>query len=408
MEPDEPIDWNRLRSDAADVERRVDWDRGLRGARARFLLTAQRPWPRSHGWRSPMLPTMFAVAACLVAVFGWVGYRQHGPITFNTGIERTAGQLGDLIYSPGSEPVPVHFSDGTSLSMAASTLARVTETNAHGATVVLENGAMSFAVVHRPASHWSIAAGPFTVFVTGTKFDVRWSNVEETLVLDLHEGSVTVMGPSLGPSGRRVFPGESLRVSVPGAHATAAEQPSTGTIEMGPPAVGRDEPTKNVDIQPGVASHGAWKELALEGRYADALVAAEAEGFENACRRAPTRDLLLLGYTARFAGSTKRAEQALALVQTRPTARHEVAMSAFTLGRIEYDDRQNYPEAARWFQSYLREEPSGGLAREAAGRLIEAQRAGGDIAAARESASLYLARYPSGPHASLARSVLGQ
>jgi outer membrane protein assembly factor BamD (BamD/ComL family) len=83
-------------------------------------------------------------------------------------------------------------------------------------------------------------------------------------------------------------------------------------------------------------------------------------------------------------------------------------MSAFTLGRIEYDDRRNYQGAARWFQSYLREEPSGGLAREAAGRLIEAQNAAGDMAAARESANAYLRKYPAGPHAGLARTVLNR
>jgi outer membrane protein assembly factor BamD (BamD/ComL family) len=83
-------------------------------------------------------------------------------------------------------------------------------------------------------------------------------------------------------------------------------------------------------------------------------------------------------------------------------------MSAFTLGRIEYDDHRNYRDAARWFQSYLREEPSGGLAREASGRLIEAQKAAGDIAAARESAGAYLAKYPAGPHTGLAHAVLNQ
>ena len=49
-------------------------------------------------------------------------------------------------------------------------------------------------------------------------------------------------------------------------------------------------------------------------------------------------------------------------------------MAAFTLGRIAYD-RRDYREAARWFATYLREEPSGSVAREAAGRLIETEKA---------------------------------
>jgi hypothetical protein len=54
----------------------------------------------------------------------------------------------------------------------------------------------------------------------------------------------------------------------------------------------------------------------------------------------------------------------------------------------------------------VREQPSGALAREASGRLLEACIAAGDGAGARDAATRYLARYPSGPHAALARRVL--
>jgi transmembrane sensor len=405
MEPERPLNWEALRKDTAEVERAVDWEKGLRGARARFLLTAQRP-PNSKSWLVSARAA-FAVAACLIAVFGWAGYRRTAPISFNAGANQAPGRIGELLYSPGSQSVPVRFSDGTSLSMAASTRARVTATTAHGATVVLEDGALSVAVVHRDAARWYVAAGPFTVLVTGTKFDVHWSTADETLSLALHEGSVTVVGPSLGSDGRRILPGQTLRVSVPRPRSAAVEPPPTSAVEAAAPAATRDPGAKISDDEPKATSHGSWKSLALEGRYADALAAAEAEGFEGVCRRASSEDLLLLGYTSRFAGSVKRAEQALELVQTRPSGKHEAAMSAFTLGRIAYDDRQNYRDAARWFQRYLREEPSGDLAREAAGRLIEAQKAAGDLTAARESASAYLTQYPAGPYAGLARAVLG-
>jgi hypothetical protein len=46
------------------------------------------------------------------------------------------------------------------------------------------------------------------------------------------------------------------------------------------------------------------------------------------------------------------------------------------------------------------------LAREAAGRLIEAERARGDSNAMIAAAESYLRKYPSGPHAGLARGVL--
>jgi transmembrane sensor len=375
-------------------------------------LSSFAPW--RAGLRSGPLRSVARLAVALAATLVlsavvWTGYRRHARIRFDTGTERAAGLVGVLLSSPASEPLPIHFSDGTSLSMAAATLARVTETSSQGATVVLEEGSLSCAVVHRAASRWQVAAGPYTVLVTGTQFDVRWSAAEETLALDLHEGSVTVLGPSLGATGRRVLAGESLRVSVP---ATPTGAPAPGQPPAPPLGQTGANPAARGDgvrIGPGDTDgtgHGSWKQLALEGRYADALATAEGEGFEATCRRASAADLLLLGETARFAGSSARAEQALRLVRARPVAKHEAAMSAFNLGRIEYDDRRNYAAAARWFQSYLREEPAGGLAREAAGRLIEAQKAAGDMSAARESASAYLAKYPAGPHAGLARTIL--
>jgi hypothetical protein len=63
-------------------------------------------------------------------------------------------------------------------------------------------------------------------------------------------------------------------------------------------------------------------------------------------------------------------------------------------------------EAAAWFETYLREEPQGLLAREASGRLIESYRGAGNLGAAHGAASRYLARYPDGPHAAIARQAL--
>jgi TolA-binding protein len=164
---------------------------------------------------------------------------------------------------------------------------------------------------------------------------------------------------------------------------------------------------------PGLAPKGAkpvvlgsWKRLALDQQYTEALAAAEADGFDATCRAASAADLLLLGNSARFAGSPARAERAFRFARSRFAGTHEASMASFFLGRIAYDQRGNPGEAAHWFQSYLREEPAGGLAREAAGRLIEAERARGDSAATLAAAQSYLQKYPSGPHADLARGVL--
>jgi outer membrane protein assembly factor BamD (BamD/ComL family) len=57
---------------------------------------------------------------------------------------------------------------------------------------------------------------------------------------------------------------------------------------------------------------------------------------------------------------------------------------------------------------YLKEQPGGPLAREAQGRLMEALYRGGDRAGASRTAEAYLSANPSGPHARLARTLLGR
>jgi transmembrane sensor len=153
------------------------------------------------------------------------------------------------------------------------------------------------------------------------------------------------------------------------------------------------------------ARGSSWRQLALTGRYADALSAAEADNFDTICGRESSVDLLLLADTAHFAGSGTRAEQAFRSVRNRFGGGHEAAVAAFSLGRMAYDERHDFRDSAAWFQTYLREEPRGTLAREASGRLMEAYRGAGNLAAARQAADKYLAAYPAGPHAALARSI---
>ena len=62
--------------------------------------------------------------------------------------------------------------------------------------------------------------------------------------------------------------------------------------------------------------------------------------------------------------------------------------------------------AARWFETYLRENGGGPLAREALGRLMEAHARRHDDASAKRDAEQYLRAYPGGPHAKLARSLI--
>jgi hypothetical protein len=75
------------------------------------------------------------------------------------------------------------------------------------------------------------------------------------------------------------------------------------------------------------------------------------------------------------------------------------------LGKIAADQLGAGGEALRWFEEYLREAPNGALREQALGRSLELVRHG-DPARAHRAAQRYLAEYPGGAYAALAKKVV--
>ena len=82
------------------------------------------------------------------------------------------------------------------------------------------------------------------------------------------------------------------------------------------------------------------------------------------------------------------------------------------LGRIydilSFDQLAAPADAAHWFGVYLEQAPRGPFAPEALGRMIECYARLQLDALARQTAERYLAQYPQGPHAQIARDALGR
>jgi TolA-binding protein len=118
-------------------------------------------------------------------------------------------------------------------------------------------------------------------------------------------------------------------------------------------------------------------------------------------------ELLAAADAARYQGDSDLAIESLTTVRRRFAGTDAAASAAFELGRISFDARKDFARAGDWFDTYLRERPNGALAREALGRALEARHRGGDGARAEHLAVRYLAAYPDGPHAKLARKIVG-
>jgi TolA-binding protein len=393
-----------------DLERHEDVDRPTDARARRQLLARVGSGPgasRARRWRYGAVGV--AVVSAAAALVLWVApVAQREPLGF--WIEERTGHVDEWVTARDAEQ-SLRFSDGSSVVAGPHTTTRVMQITPDGAHLTLERGHIDAHVVHREASRWQVAAGPFVVHVTGTRFRVDWDPLTEKLAVRVSEGRVEVTGD--GRPTQVLTAGSTLELSASAAvgvrralpeppRATDAVEPS---VESGTTtSVARDEeelihPHKPAERKPG------FRELSTAGHYKEALAAVEQQGFAASCESLDARDLLTLGSTARLAGSSARAQEAYLAARRRFPNSGEAGISAFSLGRLA-SDAGRASDAIGWFKRYLTEQPNGPLAREAAGRLIELLRQTGDAARAREAAESYLKWYPTGPHAALARSVL--
>lgn len=364
-----------------------------------------------------------AAAALTFLILGLERSAEPDHLQFRVGGKAVEGDALDNWWSaPADQPLPIEFSDGTTVALEPKSRARVLEVGQAGAHIVLESGASSIHVVPRESARWQVSAGPFLVQVVGTRFDLEWVADDDVFVLRLHEGKVNLSGCLFG-EGRSVVAGETVRASCKtrqyeiatrdasaSAAAARASAVPPGTASPAPEAGdrGEGEGEKHAAGEHAAQRAPSWKQLAHAGKYKQALEAANASGFDEVLDEASASDLALLGDAARYSGKPGQAIAAYERLRTRFPGTSRAATAAYSLARTHFDQRGAYGEATRWFQQYLQEQPSGPLAREARGRLMESLERSGDGAGARRIAEAYLKRYPEGPHATVAKGLTGK
>lgn len=384
-------------------------------------LGQREPWKRAQSslkWQSPPpvrggLPrqVIWALAAVPFALALGVLLRTSSshPEVVTAKIADRPYESGAPIVAPATAPVPVEFSDGSSVVLAPNAHASVDALGVSSAEVTLAKGKAQVHVVHRRKTSWSINAGPYKVRVTGTRFAVQWNPEQEAFELAMSEGSVVVTGCDFGARGRRVLANETVRATCP---KPAAEQAPAPVVAEAKPVVeppkAEPRPVRRAEPRSARSERGdadKWLKLARAGEYKDAYRHLR-EIFDDELAARGGDELLLMADVARLSGHASRAEKAYRTVRARFARSPQAANAAFSLARLLFDQRQAYGEAARWFEVYLEEEPAGPFAREALGRRVEALHRAGDARAARTEAARYLRLYPTGPHATAVRGLL--
>ena len=347
---------------------------------------------------------------------------------------------GGYVRAKATGGTELRFSDGLSLALDPGTSTRVTDIDAHGSRVLLESGRAHVRVTHKPAAKWVIDAGPYSVHVVGTEFDVRWSGTEEVLDVQMQRGTVIVRGPLARGGlddggrpasrrereGRRDLPGRDARGrggESPRARAESpepkfaedsAEDPTAPVAPPSSPAV----PAHVLRARPNVgagravpqvpATDASWSKLIAQGDFPAVLRDAEQRGLTHTFESASAADLTALADAARYVRRSDVAKRALLAERDRFSRTAGAREAAFFLGGLAEDESgvAATKTALDWYERYLSESPRGAYAAQALGRQMILVHKVRGAAEARPIATDYLARFPAGPYADAAKKLL--
>jgi FecR protein len=317
----------------------------------------------------------------------------------------------------GGANTQIRFSDGSEATLERGAEARITNVTDHGADVVLKQGSIHMRVAKKPEAAWKVAAGPYDVKVTGTAFDVSWSDKEQAFDLRMETGAVIVTGP-LALSGIVLRAGQHMfggvkqgRLTVEGGEVATGPTPSAAELAKEPEAnlAVPLEPTRESapqlaptpSLRP-VSDSSSWTKQVAQGHFSEVIAEAEHRGLERTMSNGSLDELAALADAARYSGRASIAKRVLLAERQRFPSSSAARDAAFFLGRLAEETGGG---AFEWYERYIQESPRGTYASQAFGRkmmLLYKQRG---ASAAKPVATEYLARYPKGPYAAAARKI---
>ena len=383
--------------------------------RAQLVHAAQRR-PRPSYGKLGVLAAPLALAA-LVAVWFVL---HNDALTFEiatpAGLGEQPGDLGAVYDVEGRDQRSLRFSDGSVVHLDQAGALRVVDAKQAGATVQLIDGRATAEVVPQADNSWRFLAGPYTVQVTGTAFELSWKPARSEIEVVMRHGSVRILGPRLG-DGIELKDQERFRAIAPSSdQESESEMVQLGSANEVPGNPGTvnapTESTKTASPKSKLAPRDRTtplfttplSDLARRGQYQTVLTLAAERGLEQVLERGSLEEVAAVADSARYVGKAEVAKEALLALRSRFTNTARARSAAFLLGRML--DASNPAAALGWYETYLSETPAGPLASEALGRkmLVIHRQRGADAAAiiARE----YLARFADGSHARHARELV--
>jgi TolA-binding protein len=400
--------------------------------------------PKRYRRRRNLAASLAAAALACLLLWMLSGFSAE-EMPFFVGGARAPGEVGRWEETREGGVSAFAFSQGSRIDLREKTMAKVKTADERRVQVTLRRGVIDTNIVGNGVTEWTVDAGPWRITVMGTHFTVDWREERDYLAVAVTRGKVRVertdgTGRAVEVSGgerflavdgkRTVAPLEVSSSQAPPVGGGAASQengsPSQGNRSLqegeiaanesakdassedrqaaktsGPPARDDDAaPSKERDNRLGWLVHYA------NGSYDAALASASKYGIEELIEQLDAVRLWKLQDAARVTRRYDLSAKILLRFRARFPKDRNAEVAGFLLGRIAMDKRQ-FPTAARWFNTYIAEAPSGSLAEEAHGLLIIVYEKMGRAGMARQAATRYLNRYEGGAFAKIADAHVG-
>lgn len=379
--------------------------------RAQFIAHAARGYERAPRRSWMLVPATVGATALLVLMVSW--WRGSSPEPAPTTPRCIANGEdvieGQWLHPAAENPVDVQFSEGSRVTVEPQARVRLAKLQPSSVHLSIEAGSVDSDITHGSGISWTFLAGPYQVAVLGTRLSIEWNPEGQLLAVEVAEGRVRVIGAQLGADGIAVAGGQRLEAS--SDSVSLSPTPSSEVVAGASPDELEPEQTEEPEARSETSSRprtSSWRQLAEEGRYAEAVEAAEGEGFGQLVQELPPYELLELADAARLSGNVRRARQSLLWLRVRFAGQRPAHVAAFRLGRLANDHAGNYSEAARWFETVISEAPQGPQSADARGRLMDALTRQGRHGKARQVAREYLDRHPGGAYEATARSLVSE
>jgi len=116
------------------------------------------------------------------------------------------------VDAPPAHEVPLRFSDGTTVLLAAESRGAVAALGPEGARITVDRGRAVVSIAAQTGARWRFDVGPFALAAGGSRFDAAWEPASSRFELSIQDGSVRVSGPTI--AGERTYvAGQHLRIA---------------------------------------------------------------------------------------------------------------------------------------------------------------------------------------------------